>query len=690
MRALTVVAVAVLVLGVAGLFVVDAGSAPEEPADFDRTVSMGLTYDQEFGLDDDVVLPRTQVYYSQYRYVVGYYGVETFLEDRRGEGHEQRFGYPLAIYVTDFSGAEPTLTEAGHTRVDAEPGWTDATEAAYVVGSDARTPAGETVVPFSERSDADAFAAEYGGTVLGWEALLAERFEVDDADVVRDRVGDQHAAADAFVADSQAALDRPVSVVVGDAEAADPVDADEGDYADSDADGDGRAEGDDHAGGDDPPVERVDTIAEAVATAPANTTVVVAGGHHDERIEIDRPITLAGDDGATVDGGGNGSPIAVSAPGAAVTELRIVGVGNESGDVDPLDLDHHVDPDEVDEEEWEADLLAAYARGDAGIEADGADGLLVENVTVETPANGVIARGSPGLVVRNLTVYGADSWRDGYMGVVVANGDGVIEGSTFYDGRDAVYTHRADGLVVRENTMRGNRMGVHFMHTSDALIADNYVRDQGSTGIYIMTGPTRNAVVGNDVFENPIGIRPEGTDSYVADNVVAGNELGLRAEASNSIYEGNVVVGNLEGFQARTMLPSNRIVGNDFVDNRRHVTSGPFTPLRIWSHDGVGNHWDGAIGDSTGAIDDRDGAVLDRPYSPTHAVDGRLHELDGTPALARAPALDAVAGLQGTVPGMRAGEVVDPAPLCDPNRPTEIERIGWEVEERCDLRPPEP
>jgi len=37
------------------------------------------------------------------------------------------------------------------------------------------------------------------------------------------------------------------------------------------------------------------------------------------------------------------------------------------------------------------------------------------------------------------------------------------------------------------------------MHTDGALLADNRLTDVVDTGIYVMTGPERNAIVGNEV-----------------------------------------------------------------------------------------------------------------------------------------------------------------------------------------------
>ncbi|MDS0478382.1 NosD domain-containing protein [Natrinema sp. 1APR25-10V2] len=606
----------------AGLFAVDVGSTSPEPVAFNNTVSVGLTLESEYSLDDAVKLPRAQVFYSQYQYVVGYYGVETFVENQRQPAHDQRFGYPLTVYVTNYSDTEVELTDEGYPVTDGSPGWTDAETAWFVVGSEARTPAGETVIPFADRDDARAFTDEHGGSVQPWEAVLERSFDRDDAAVARDRVDDHRQLADERVENATALTERPTSLVVG---------------------------------------ENRDTVQAAIDRAPANTTVVLPEGTYAEKIEIDRPITLAGEGNVTLRGDGNGSVITVTSDRVAVRGIDITGVGNvtrEGGDI----------PVEIDEQAWDATFTKYYAGTDAGIAAYDARGLLVQNVSIETPASGIIAYQSEDAVAQNVTVSGPGP-AAGLAGILLFQSPSVVENSTFHGGRNGIYLYRSPRTIVRSNTIENNFLGVHLMYTGDTLLADNELREQPNHAIMIMTGPERNAVVGNTVRNAEAGISTGGSGTYVAYNLLANNDLGLRVDSTTSIYEHNVIVGNDVGAEASALLPTNRVVDNDFVGNDIHATamSGP---LRVWSRDGRGNYWQGAAGVANGG-------QSDLSYSPTDPIDRRLHRTDGTPTLARAPALKALAGLEGTVPGMRTGSIVDRAPSCAPNNPDVLERTEW-------------
>ncbi len=611
------------VLGGLGLFVVEAGSTSPEPVPFEETVTVGLTLEDERALDEDIELPRTQVFYSQYQYVVGYYGVETFVEAQRQPAHEQRFGHPLTIYVSDYSDSGVTLTDEGYPTTDRPTAWTEAETAWFVVDSDARTPTGETVLPFADRDDAEAFADSHGGTVSDWESVLDEPFETDGAALARDRVDDHQQLADDRIEATAPLADRPPSTVVG---------------------------------------EDAATIQDAVEQAPANTTVVVPEGTYEEHVEIDRPLTLAGEGNTTIRGNDTETVVTATADRVAVQDLSIDGVGNTTrGDGDV--------PVDIDDEEWDATFAENYASTDAGIGAFTADGLLVRNVTVETPASGVLAYDSPDAVVRNVTVDAPDDPSDGLAGVLLFQSPGVVEDSTILGGTNGVYTYRAPETVVRSNAIEGNRLGIHLMHTDDSLFANNDLRDQSSTGLYIMTGPERNAVVGNAVEDADVAFSIGGSDTYVARNRATDSDTGVIVGTTASIYEGNVIAGNAVGADITAMLPTNRVVGNDFVANDAHATTTS-GPLRIWSDNQDGNYWQGGARIAAGE-------VADRSYSPTDAVDGRLHLTDGTPTLVRSPALTAIGGLEGSIPGMRTDSIVDQAPACEPTNPELLDRTAW-------------
>jgi len=612
---------AVVVFGAA--FAVDLGDARPSPVPFDDTIQRGMTMaDEQRALNRDISVPRAEVFYSQYRYVVGYVGMDRTVAALTEPGHEQQFGYPLAVYVSDYSGVGARCGDGGVLRTDAPSGWVAASDASFVVDSRARSPSGPVVVPFGDRADAETFAGRCGGRVVDWAALKGRSFGEAGATTVRDRVDDRRAGANETVATARALAERPVSVVVG---------------------------------------EDAPTIQRAVDAAPPNTTVLVPPGRYGQRVTIDKPVTIRGRR-ATLDGGGVDSPVTVTADRVGVVGLDITGVGNDT-----------VGNRSAAGDAWDATVTAAYGNSDAGVSARNASGLYVADLTVRTQSSGVVLRQSPGAVVERVTVNGTDDWEDGFMGVVGMHSRVVVQNSTFRDGRDGVYLHRADGTVVRDNTFRGGRFGVHLMYTSGTLVADNVAREQQYSGVVVMTNPEGNAIVGNDVRYSGSGILMAGSRSYVAHNVIANTSRGLSANAGRSRYEHNVVYGNELGIVAATALPSNVVTANDFVANDDHASTGP-GPLRFYTDEGRGNYWEGAY--DLSAVES---GTLAQAYSPTDTVDSRLHRTDAAVVIRSAPSVRALRSLRGTTPGFRRGSIVDTAPLAEPANPDALARVRNET-----------
>ncbi|WP_336330151.1 NosD domain-containing protein [Haloarcula sp. CGMCC 1.2071] len=608
----------------AASFAVDISSARPEPVPFDNTVQRGITMaDEQIARNQSISVPKVEVFYSQYRYVVGYVGLDQAVTALTEPGHEQQFGYPLAVYVSDYSDRPVRCGDDGSLRTATPPDWVEANQAHYVVDGSARVPSGPAVVPFADRDDAAAFADKCGGRTIDWETLKTQSFDLEQAGAIRNQVGPRRNDADASVQAARERRNRPVSVEVG-----------------TDA----------------------QTIQGAVDAAPPNTTVVVPAGTYDERVTIDKPLTLSGP-GATLDGGGNGTVVTVTSDRVGVTGFDIVGVGNKTVG----------DPTNASDSAWDATVTTAYGNSDAAVTGRNASGLYVANVSVETPASGVVLRRTPGAVVENVTVNGTADWQDGFMGVIGMHGPIVVQDSVFNGGRDGVYLHRADGTAVRNNTFRDNRFGVHLMYTSRSLVADNVARGEEYAGVVVMTNPVANAIVGNDVRHSGSGVMLAGSRSYIAHNVVVDTDQAMSTNADRSLYEHNVLYGNDIGVRASTVVPSNIVTENDFIANDRHAVSGP-GPQRVYTHEGRGNYWSGAY-DLTGGA----GPVLVQSYSPTDSVDRRLHQTDAAVVLRSAPSVRGLRALRGTTPGFRRGSIVDRAPLTDPANPEAVRHLRNET-----------
>lgn len=611
-----------------GAFAADPSDAAPSPVAYDDVVELGLSAETDALMAGNATLPRVQVFYSQLQYVVGYNGVESFAAALADDHTERQFGYPIAAYVETFDTSRPGTTKSGLFAAKLAGEWTPASEAVYVVGSDARSPAGETVIPFRDRDAAASFAADHGGSVVDWTALRSRSFDTDSAAVVRETAPRRWAEADRRIAAAARRSDRPVSVVVGD---------------------------------------DAQTIQAAVDAAPPNTTVVVPSGTYEETVEITDPVTIAGGGTHTgaeqtyIRGDGNGSVLTVRAPNVSISGVQIAGTGNKTRDPEAASRP----PEEG--EAWDTNIRLGYGHGDAGVKAVDAPGLFVDDVTVDTAASGLLLREGSDAVVRDLRVNGTEEWQNGFMGIVGMQSRVTVVDSAFVGGRDGVYLHRADGSIVRNSSFEGNRYGTHLMYTGDTLIADNTFRDEVFGGITVMTRPSGNAIVGNDVRNSSAGLQVSGTLTYIGYNTLAGNDLGFSTSARGSLYEHNVAANNELGARATTVVPSSQVVANDFVGNDMHADAGPGA-LRVWADGDRGNYWEGAGVSADLGLS----APGERAYRPTAPIDAALHREPAAILASESPAATLLDRLRGTVPGARSGSIIDPAPSPVPHAPERV------------------
>ncbi|NIB99188.1 nitrous oxide reductase accessory protein NosL [Halobacterium sp. R2-5] len=630
MRFLTVAIAGLLVVaGVLAPFAVQGGDTRVAAVPMEDTRSTGAPESVVVRAhESSLVLPKGQVFFTQYRYAVGYYGVASLVSGLQANT-ERELGRPMAVYVSDFSGTDLSVGDDGLLRMstDREHGWVAAADAYFVVGSDARTPTRDrAVVPFSERADAAAFADDHGGRVERWAAVAELSFGAAGRTPAEwERVEDRRReASDGTVERATRLLDRPVSATVG----------------------------------------ANDSLAAAVRDAPPNTTVRLAAGNHSVRdVRVEKPVTIrgAGANLTRVAGDGNGSVFDVNASRVALADLSVSGVGPVRSR-DPA----NVTAVPVGNESFRHDYWTTHGYGDAGVVFDESAASLVSDVRVTTDANGVIARNSPNLSVSNLTVVGTEDWEDGFLGVAVLGAPAVVENSTFYGGKVGVWAHDTDSFAVRNTSMEGMMVGVFSVYAQGAFAADNDIRDTW-VGVYVHDRSNGNVVTGNDIENSRNGVLVYGRSSYVADNVLTHNRNGLAVQGQFAVYRRNVLAFNRVGVRVMSLFPTNDVTANDVAYNQRYAETTRYNVLHVWN----GNYWRGAPG-----VDADGDGYLSRPFSATGPVGAVAERGAGAPTLARAPALQMLQQLQRTVPGLRAGGVADERPSAEPIRPAVLERLA--------------
>ncbi|WP_353633170.1 NosD domain-containing protein (plasmid) [Halobacterium sp. NMX12-1] len=625
-----VAAAGVLVLAaVLGPFAMSGGSQQVTAVPMGETKSTGVPESVVARAHESTLaLPTGQVAFSQFKFTVGYYGITSMVAGLQ-ESTEREFGRPMAVYVSDFTGTGVYVGDDGilRTPMDADPGWVPARAAYFVAGSTASIPTrNQTLVPFSNRSDAIEFTQQYGGRLERWRAVQQLDVGVAGRSASEwQRFSETRSErADRTAARARSLLDRPVTATV----------------------------------------EPNESLTAAVQAAPPNTTIRLASGNHSvSDVTVDKPLTIRGD-GANrtrIIGDSNRSIVYVNTSRVAITGISLTGIGT----VRTRDR-ANITSVPVQNESFREQYWATHGYGDAGLVFERSARSLVMDVRMQTRANGVIARDSPNLTVSNLTVVGTKDWEDGFLGVSILGAPALVQNSTFYGGKVGVFAHDTQSFTVRDSSMEGMMIGVFSVYAQGAFAAGNDVEDT-YVGVYIHDRSNRNVVTRNAVENSRNGVLVFGRSSYVAENVLAHNRNGIVVQGQYSVYEENVAAFNRVGIRAMSLFPTNRVTDNDIAYNRQYADTARFNVLHVWQ----GNYWRGAPGVDT----DGDGS-LSRAFRPTGPVGMVADGGTGAPTLARSPTLKLLRQLQQTMPGIRFGGVVDTSPRARSGHPTLLDQLA--------------
>ena len=378
-----------------------------------------------------------------------------------------------------------------------------------------------------------------------------------------------------------------------------------------------------------------------IDAAARGTTVVVPAGLYQGPIVLRGPLTLIGERGATIDGGGRGSVVTISGNGVVFRGFTVRNSGRdvteEAAGIKVTGDDHRIEANEI---------------GDVYFGIHVGDGF---RVIVE------------GNVVRPGAQHGA---RPGH-GINAWNlRDSRIAGNHISAARDGVYLSFTERLVVTGNVVTGCRYGLHSMYSQDARFEHNDAFSNLLGAALMMSD--RLVVKGNRIRQHREGAAAYGVllkdigDLMAEDNEITSNRVGVYAEGvpSNSqreaVFRNNVIAGNEVGLAlqstARLTLTGNRIAENlaDVRPLGRTLAAG----MR-WSRDGRGNSW----GQYRGFDADGDG-IGDVPHRIEDAMDALIRRNPLIQALLYTPAHLALEAAARMFPIYRqAPLVVDDRPI---------------------------
>ncbi|PTW60542.1 nitrous oxidase accessory protein [Breoghania corrubedonensis] len=381
---------------------------------------------------------------------------------------------------------------------------------------------------------------------------------------------------------------------------------------------------------------RAGALISAIEKAEAGDVLRLQPGLHQGPIVLDKPLTLAGVDGARIDGGGSGSVVTIDAPDSAIIGLTLTGSGLSLETLDAgVKLTQKATRAEVRDNRILNNLVGVDVHGahDAHVARNLIEGR--QDLRVNERGNGLYVWNAPGLVAEYNTIrHGRDgvfvntSHKDTFRGNRFENlrfavhymygNDGEIIGN-LSTGNDIGYALMfSDGLVVRDNASIGDRNhGLMLNFANNAVITGNLVRNGGEKCLF-MYNSNKNQVSGNRFEHCIIGI-----------HFTAGSE--------RNTFSDNAFIAN------QTQV---KYVGSRNLD---------------WSKAGRGNYWS-----DHAAFDTNGDGIADTAFRPNDMIDQILWTQPAAKLLVGSPAVQLLRWTQSQFPALLPGGVVDTAPLMRP------------------------
>lgn len=329
----------------------------------------------------------------------------------------------------------------------------------------------------------------------------------------------------------------------------------------------------------------VSVIQEMIDLAPEGAVLVIPPGSYIGNLKIEKPITIDGQNGVTIDANGSGTVIQLFSNNVTLRNLRLVNSGE----------DHNAE--------------------DAGIQIRGS-GNVVKDVVIENTLFGMTLEKSDSNVIRRNKISSRPldlGLRGDALKLWYSNGN-KVEDNEVVNSRDIVLWYSRNNYLTG-NSSSGGRYGLHFMYSVDNVVENNRFFDN-SVGISLMYS------VGDIVRNN-----------YVAKSTGATGTCVSLKEASSVTIENNDILYcatgiylDLSPFEpgAKDLIIGNRISYNDIAisflndwrDNvfKDNTLRSNMTEVVVFGGGSAHkNEWDGNTWESYEGFDRNQDGVGDTP-----------------------------------------------------------------------------
>lgn len=380
-------------------------------------------------------------------------------------------------------------------------------------------------------------------------------------------------------------------------------------------------------------VESGQSIQRAVEGAGNGDTILVSPGVFKENLKVNKEISIKGEEGTIIDGGGNGNVILVTASNVIIEGLTIRNSGS--------------------------------GQEDSGIYIKKGYKTVIKNNILKNVQNGIyIANSNENQILGNSITSNESHFSKRGNGIHMFKGGGhLLKENMIANVQDGIYFDFTKDIKLQGNHISGSRYGMHFMFSEGILAEKNHV-EKNVTGFMVMDSASID-FIGNKVTDHfhfrGYGILIyETTDVLVEGNEIFRNSTGLSLEYGvDTLISKNQIAANQVGLEFMGKNENNTFSENNFIGN---VVQSKISGEDMRLDDGVkGNYWD-----DYSSFDLSDDGVGEEAYKAGSLYDRLLRKQPYWQFFFESPSIKLWTKAEALFPSFGSANVYDARPLVEP------------------------
>ncbi|MBS8266658.1 nitrous oxide reductase family maturation protein NosD [Mesobacillus boroniphilus] len=380
-------------------------------------------------------------------------------------------------------------------------------------------------------------------------------------------------------------------------------------------------------------VEAGQSIQRAVDSSRNGDTILISPGLYKESVMINKEVSIKGEKGAIIDGGGRGNVIIVTASNIVIDGLTIQNSGS--------------------------------GQEDSGIHIKKADRNVIQNNILKNVQNGIyLANSNENKLLGNSITSNKSHFSKRGNGIHIFKGGGhFLKGNEIESVQDGIYFDFTSGIQVSENHVGESRYGMHFMFSDEILAERNHV-EKNVTGFMVMDSAhidfIQNKVTDHFHFRGYGILIYETKNVLVEGNEILRNSTGLSLEYGvNTSIKRNQIAANQVGLEFMGKNENNTFSENNFIGN---VVQSKISGEDMRLDDGVkGNYWD-----DYSSFDLSGDGVGEEAYKAGSLYDRLLRKQPYWQFFFESPSIKLWTKAEALFPSFGAADVYDARPLVEP------------------------